>query len=195
MDSNPFVIGLVGKAKSGKSTVADFLSKYYGFWHCSFAQYLKEICCSLFKLDSDDLNNQDKKELIIPQYNKSPREIMQLVGQKMREIHKSIWVDYLNRDIESICDVETTQPLIVISDVRYLDEASFVKGFEEGYLIKIIREDYDNDGDWSKHTSEIEQNCIPEDAFLATIKAKSGDINSLLYQMMNIKDLLLGKSN
>ncbi len=68
---------LTGKMGVGKDTVKDILFDQYGFIYLAFADKLKEIARELFP---NEFNN-----------GKKPRKILQLIGQKMREIEKNCW--------------------------------------------------------------------------------------------------------
>lgn len=62
------LIGLSGKAGSGKDTMADYLSVNHGFKRIAFADKLKEVCAELFNLPLGhfyhrDLKNEKHKNL------------------------------------------------------------------------------------------------------------------------------------
>ena len=93
-------IGLSGKMCSGKSLIAAYLVKHYGFTELSFAQRLKELAVELFSV-------RDKEE--------RGRFILQQLANHLREIDQAIWVRYLMQRIPR-------RGNIVISDVRYPNE-------------------------------------------------------------------------
>ena len=115
------VIGLGCTAQVGKDTAAEYWEeKYPGkVKRVGFADKLKQICMLLFGLSYEQCYGpKEVKEAIDPRYGKTPREIMQGVGEKMREIYPDIWVDTV---------FYTTIPewqkegfdCFVVSDVRY----------------------------------------------------------------------------
>lgn len=115
-------IAISGKMCSGKSTITQYLVEHYGFVERSFALKLKSIVEDLFDVKTKD------------------REMLQLVGEKMRQIDSYVWVRYLFRDMPS-------DKNIVVSDVRYLNEIVTLK--EGGFVTirveideKIQRERY-----------------------------------------------------
>ena len=75
------LVGLTGKALSGKNTVADFLTAEYEAQQYSFAAPLKKLATDLFFWDGskDMLPEQDKG-----------RNLLIQIGNKMRDI-RSIW--------------------------------------------------------------------------------------------------------
>lgn len=56
------IIALSGKKKSGKDTVANFLVKDRGFTKLSFATPLKDLIVRVFKIDSNLLHDDSKKD-------------------------------------------------------------------------------------------------------------------------------------
>jgi hypothetical protein len=69
------IIGVSGKARSGKDEVANILCKTYGFKQVSFAKKLKELLITYFGVSEEDL--------VIK--NKATRSLLQSVGQMTRE--------------------------------------------------------------------------------------------------------------
>ena len=78
------------------------------------------------------------KEAVDPRYGKSPREIMQGVGEKMREIYEDIWVDTVfNTVIPPLA--EEGFDCFIISDVRYPNEGDRVHHFK-GTVVRVDRD-------------------------------------------------------
>ena len=97
---------LIGKAGSGKDTVAEYLSGAYGFVQYAFADKLKEIAKDLFPIE----------------YQVNRRRLLQELGAKLREMKLSVWVDYV---MEAVGDERA-----VISDCRYVNEYSVALDYE-----------------------------------------------------------------
>lgn len=96
-----------GKAGSGKDTFADYLVENYGFKKIAFADGIYEIARKYFGMETKD------------------RKILQLIGQKMREIDPMIWVN-------SAFDLAKKYDKVVISDCRQKNE--YDMGIKEGFL-------------------------------------------------------------
>lgn len=127
------IIGLCGKAGSGKDTVADRLTDKWGFTRVAFADILKRsIGRDIFGLSRNQLWGNDK-EVIDGRYGASPRKILQLAGESMRSIWPDIWVEALLRQMEP-------DGMYVISDVRYPNEARAITGGGRGMLWSIERD-------------------------------------------------------
>lgn len=107
-------IALVGKARSGKDTVADYLKTNYGFTEYKFSKGIHDTI-NLIKGPSD---SKSKK-----------RRELQEVGQGLRGIlGDDVWVNYTFRLI-----LQEQPEHIVISDCRQENEANRLR--EEGYVL------------------------------------------------------------
>jgi len=92
-------IALSGKMLSGKSSVATYLVKHYGFVELSFASKMKEVAAELFPRAK-----YEKDRLLLIQ-----------VGERMRELDSQVWIRHV---LPGILPGED----IVISDVRFPSE-------------------------------------------------------------------------
>lgn len=134
------VVGLGATAQVGKDTAAEYIeAKYPGAKRVAFADKLKKIAMDLFGLSWEQCYGPvEVKEAVDPRYGLTPREILQGIGEKMREIYEDIWVDTV---------FYTTIPELqrqgynkfVISDVRYPNEADTIHD-RGGLVVKIERE-------------------------------------------------------
>lgn len=109
------IIGLSGKAGSGKSTVAEFLG-YYGFQEMAFAEPLKEAAALLFGFNEEQVNGA-LKEVVDSRLGKSPRMVLQELGDACRMIWPEVFVSAIRRRLFRY------DGRVVISDVRFLNEA------------------------------------------------------------------------
>lgn len=98
------IIFLMGKQRSGKDTVADFLQAEYGFRKLSLATPVKEIAKDLFGMKGKN------------------RGLLIQIGMKMREIDPDVWVKNLWRSLVTYGDDR-----FVIPDVRFPNEYKFFK--------------------------------------------------------------------
>lgn len=122
----PSLIGLSGKAGSGKSTAADYLCGR-GYYEMAFAEVLKEVVGTAFGFSLEQLHG-DLKETPDLRFDKSPRWCLQHFGTLFREVWPDIWIDRLRLRIMSFNCISTyREKLIVVADVRYRDEAAALK--------------------------------------------------------------------
>jgi dephospho-CoA kinase len=150
------LIGIAGKAGSGKSTVAGFLVSQYGFQRLSFAEPLKEMLLKAGICSRDEL--YVKKSAF-------SRWIMQKVGTDIfrNQIDPDFWVKKMAEKLNSL---DNDSSKVVIDDVRFLNEASLVKQ-HGGVIVKIERALYscfqsDIVGN-NQHVSETEMELIQPD--------------------------------
>lgn len=145
------IIGISGEAGSGKTTLAKYLVKAYGFKEVAFADKLKEmIGRALFDLSDSQLYGH-LKEHFDPRYDKSPREILQLGGELMRCIHKDIWIEAAFRGLDFGPDSH-----YVVSDARYVNELEKIRSVFCGDLWLMRRPGAGAKNGIAGHASEEE---------------------------------------
>ena len=124
------VVGITGLRRSGKSTVAMML-RAHGYVELCFADPLKKGVQAMFDLTDEQLDT--KKEELDPFWNTSPRELLQVIGtdlireqlpQKLQPPSKvkSVWIQCMEKRL-----LNTSADKVVIPDVRFPDELSFLK--------------------------------------------------------------------
>lgn len=133
------LIGLAGAARSGKTTAAKHLATEHGFIHYAFAQPLKAMLAEGLNLSAAQLEGAEK-EAPLPWLGKSPRELLQTLGSEWgRElVHRELWLRVARQNLDNLAECFPQAPGIVISDVRYEDEAAFVRE-RGGVLVHILR--------------------------------------------------------
>lgn len=163
------IIGLSGKALSGKDTTADYLVDYYGFdSKVGFATNLKEMVVEVFGLTYDDVNDQVlkarqfKHRITISEgyinnlvlwvnktHNVENVDFTSFLGKVLstpREVLQFVGTDF----VRSICssyhvDVIRKKVLstnnLVITDVRFRNEVDFIKDLY-GMVVRLNRNVY-----------------------------------------------------
>ena len=116
------LIGITGPATAGKDTAAACLVHNFGFKRYALADNLKAAACYIFGVTDFDIPN--RKETKVPFWDKSPRELLQLMGtQAMRETFgPDIWVKSLTKNI-----IDTHPQKVVVTDIRFDNEAEWIK--------------------------------------------------------------------
>ena len=181
------IIGISGKAGSGKDTAAkmlevlyanpdisyeDFANKRYKNFAdiqiVHFADTLKETAQVLFRIGEWETNTQEGKKTTINWIGKTVRELLQGIGQGLRDaIDPNLWVKILFANTEDWSNY-------IIADVRYPNEIYAIKK-RNGVLIRIDRKGagagnhssetaLDDYKEWDVH---IENNGSIEDLFEA----------------------------
>jgi len=139
------IIGLCGKKRSGKDTVADFLCSEYNFKKISFAHPLKRALQEIFGW-SEEYVQGDKKDIVDPYWGISPRQAMQLLGTDFAQYilgervplflettGRLLWVKRCLQEIEKDPFADW-----VISDVRFPHELEALQ-LRGASIIRITR--------------------------------------------------------
>lgn len=149
------LIGIAGRARSGKYTLAWRLAEKYGFQIYAFANPLKRVLAQLTGWGDEHLYGE-WKDAIDPLWGFSPRVAMQKLGTEWgRSLNPEFWLLVAER-----CMPQSGH--VVISDVRFDDEAEFVR--ERGLLIHLHRADAPQVTD---HISEAGVEANAEDVILS----------------------------
>lgn len=125
------IIGISGKARSGKDTVADILVRKYGFIKIAFADSLKDIVRHHYGFSSEDLWTDTK--------TKEVRRILQGTGELIKSLEgEDFWIREVQRRIVYKSMTTGWTGKIVIPDVRFFPEMDFVKG-GSGIIVRVER--------------------------------------------------------
>lgn len=143
-------IAFVGKAGSGKTTLSNYLVDKYNFVKLSFAKPVKDIARNYFGLKGA-----------------KHRDLLQAIGQKMREIDENVWINILLRKVIKINFAYASS--IVIDDCRYKNEAETLSKWNF-ILIRLIGRQLKLTKEQSRHLSEMELENIHPDYILDTSK-------------------------
>ncbi|MCY1290984.1 hypothetical protein D9M69_564580 [compost metagenome] len=175
------LVGLVGKARVGKDTAAEFLQREYGMAQYAFADPLKDMLETAF----GDLFRGGDREQPIDWLGKSPRQLMQTLGTEWGRdcVHPDLWVLLAAQAWRSLGYTRANG--MVISDVRFDNEADWI--FRSGgHLIEIQR---DVSG-VSEHRSEkglssifrLGHWVVTNDGSIEDLYSKLGDIMSVIWR-------------
>lgn len=120
------LIGIAGKARSGKGTAAQYLLNKLGtdWYSASFADPMKEML-NVIGVDTGD----NFKDLPVNQYGVSTRYMLQTLGTEWGRnlIDSNFWVDVFANMNAYQC--------VIVPDVRFDNEADLIREF--GFLIHI----------------------------------------------------------
>ena len=164
------IIGVGHKKRQGKSTIARILVRDWNFQEFTFATPIKEMVDTVFNFPPFYKQN---KEEVFSKVGISYRDACQKIGESFRQTFGSdVWVKCLERKLEKI------EGDIVISDVRHVEEADWVKSMG-GTLIKVFTSGTLEDG----HISENGLNKYDNWNFLVK---NDGSIGELEYKIEKI---------
>jgi hypothetical protein len=130
------IIVIKGIAGSGKDTIANYLKANYNFRSASFAAPLKEGVKAMFGLDDTHLDHPLKEQLL-PDIEKSPRQLMQLLGTEYGRnlVHKDLWLILAKKKIDAYLALGYN---VCLTDCRFDNEAEMVKA-NGGTILRVER--------------------------------------------------------
>ncbi|WP_308583439.1 deoxynucleotide monophosphate kinase [uncultured Pseudomonas sp.] len=137
----PLLIGLTGKARSGKSTAAEHLVGTYLLEKYAFADPLRDGLMAIFNLDPTYFEG-DRKEQPLVWLDRSPRQLMQSMGTEWARntVHPDVWVKLAEQNLDYMTRALGAVLGFVVSDVRFENEADLIRQ-RGGTVIHISRKD------------------------------------------------------
>lgn len=143
--TNVRVISLSGWKGSGKDTVADYLTKYYGFIKLSLATLLKDTVSTMYNIPRPWFDDHAKKEVPLMEYPLIPSDpfVVTIHSLLSKELESGYWTPRalcilegsIKRSVSSgywlskVLEVIRSRPgtKFVISDMRYQSEADSLR--------------------------------------------------------------------
>lgn len=166
------LVGIHGKAGSGKDTVARFLTDTFkNCYATAFASSLKKSAAEAFGISYNDFDDRDLKETINPNWGLSPRQIAQFFGTEIfretiqqlnPDIGRDFWIKRLALRLNNTLLPENegeydSGDMMVISDVRFQNEYDWVIS-NQGIIIHLTRQGADGNIGILGHASELDIN-------------------------------------
>lgn len=180
------IIGLVGRAQSGKSTAAKYLIKEYGFIQTAFAEPLKQMILKAGMATHEELYHK-KTEM--------SRWLMKKIGTEIfrEQVDPDYWIKAMQYHLD-LTIKENPSKKIIIDDIRFPNEAKLLMDCYNCTLIRIER--INNDGSYfidsdagEIHKSESQIDSIPVNQIII---ARSGEIEKIQDGINSIYKLING---
>lgn len=138
--SQQLIIGLKGKAGSGKDTVADYLVEKHGFIKITFAYAVKEIVSILtgwpinLLMGDTPESRKFREGEVHPDFGLTGRQLLQKIGTDLFRdgFDSDTWIKIARRRV-----LESNNN-VVISDVRFPNECEMIQ-CNGGYIINVQR--------------------------------------------------------
>lgn len=164
------IIGLVGRARHGKDTIADYIIAYTNglYKRVRLAQSIKDATKCLYGFTHEQIES-DLKEVIDKKWNITPRNAMLFIT---KTFINEMGVDFFTKSLYMKYDNNEFGDYIIIPDVRYPHDIEEIRK-RDGIIIKVIR----NDVNLPRHSVEdiidefkadyiIENNGTKDDLYL-----------------------------
>lgn len=170
----PILLGLIGRARSGKDTFARGLASR-GYVRVAFADPLREMVAEIDPILGDFTGSLSGLGLAPVRLGEAlraaggweglkdtpwaaeSRRLLQYTGQAVRRVDPNFWLDA--GLAKAYGAFEGGASGVVITDVRYRNEADAIRE-AGGHLIRIVRPGLDST---DTHASEIELDDYPAD--------------------------------
>ena len=163
------IIGLSGYARSGKDEVANILVKNFGFKRVAFADPIRSL---LLRVNPILENGKRVNEMVkefgwnLTKAQSETRRLLQEIGVAGREMFgDDVWIKAAFKDVNLYIDN------VVVSDVRFRNEANFVIT-DQGRLWRVLREGV---GPVNNHISETDL----DDAYFNAYVPNNGTLEEL----------------
>jgi len=128
----PSIIGLMGRSRVGKDTVANMICKLHPEYKIvRLSTPVKQAVCELYGYSLEELESNTKEE-IDPRWGKTPRELLQsLTDYMMKYMGDTFFTQKLYQTYK-------TNDFIIIPDIRYEHDILEIQK-RNGIIIKIER--------------------------------------------------------
>ena len=183
------LIGLSGRAGSGKDTTAnlligEFLKQGAQVKTLAFAGKLKEVICDVFGLDLVVFEDRlMKNNPMMALGGRTPREVAQFLGtEAFRSIRSEVWVDCAMRQARKYLAQGIS---VIVTDCRFLNEADAISSYG-GHIVSLVRDSvevYD-------HPSENSISVIKSQFASCTIQ-NNGSMDELAVEVGKFFDSIL----
>ena len=166
------IVGLVGPAGSGKTTVGNYLVEKYGYRRMAFADSLKDMIITAGICTHDECYGKKTE------YS---RKMLQLIGTEVfrKQVHSEYWIQQMGKKLSAL----PPDAKVVIDDIRFPNEAKLVRAYPGSLLVKLERADFVDETAGTTHESESLLHTIGTDH---VIRAASGDLHGLFTRIDEI---------
>jgi len=149
------LIGICGKAGSGKDTIGDYLVGSHGFKKIALADPIKRLVKDVFALDAHTVYDRVAREQELDRWpGWTVRKLLQYIGTELfrENIDDAVWVKSLWYKI-----LDDMNSNYVVTDVRFPNELDYFKenaNKGEFVSIKVVRPGFEGTVGLSSHASE-----------------------------------------
>ena len=174
------IIGITGRARSGKDTIANHLVYQHNFTKVAFADPIKEGLAAMLNVTKPYL--EEHKDEVWDSLGAAPREALQTLGTEWGRdiINRDIWIRLAQNKLYNFATL-LVYPKIVIPDVRFNNEAAAIKSW--GGTVWEVERFPEDETVSTEHSSEqgIDQELI--DGWITNCVDIGSSIEALYYQV------------
>jgi len=155
----PLLIGLLGRSRSGKDTVAQIIQNLYPdiYGISRFSQPIKNALRELYDFTDNQLEGPQKEEIDL-RYDITPRSAMQNMTTTYFKLHGDhFFSDRLFNRYERI--YKPFGKGIIIPDVRYVHDINQIHK-KKGIVIKVIRNNLNILHDSENHIDNLDADYL-----------------------------------
>ncbi len=165
LDCNPphyrLLVGLVGRAGAGKTTVAEYLEHEHAFHHLALAGPIFSMLAVLFDhadVPTGYLTERHLKERTTS-LGYSYRQLAQSLGTEWarKQLGEDFWLRVANAELRQ---ARIQGDSVVVSDVRFPNEAQWIVR-HGGFLLRVLREPQPGETPANEHESEAYWQQLP----------------------------------
>lgn len=123
------LIGLAGKAGSGKTTVCRFLCTAFEWREISLADPIRAGLNAMLGIQTPVMLDPVMKNEVVPGMRVSARELMQTLGTEWgrKLVDDRVWIRQATAAITAIRQSDPTARGVVVSDIRFANEAEWIR--------------------------------------------------------------------
>ena len=147
----PKIIGLLGRSRAGKDTIAEFICSQYPDYQIVRLSYsLKKAACCLYDYTMDQVESSSK-EVVDSRWDKTPRETIQSLTNYMMSY---MGHDFFTKKLFQAFDQGKYSSYIIIPDIRYPHD---IKEIEQrgGIVIKVERPNHSVQHAFENHIDSL----------------------------------------
>lgn len=180
--TRPVLVGLIGRAGAGKSTVAGHLEHEWAFENMAFADPIFAMAMALFQdcgISENWAMERALKEKPTPVLGISYRHVAQTLGTEWgrQVLGDDLWVRIAAHKVREAMALDLS---VVIGDVRFPNEAAWITA-QGGVLVHVQRPDVER---VRAHESESHVVTLPQHHTLIN----DGSVATLLDQVDRLVD-------
>jgi dephospho-CoA kinase len=185
------VVGVCGRRRSGKDTVAGILDELYGYKNVKISSDLKNALKIIFGFDHEQIEG-NLKDTVDENWGVSPRQAMQFIGTEVMQykiaellpdMGRKFWIKgFINKHI---ANGRLGERLLVITDIRFMHEYNELKRHLHNDLLMLrVERDLNGKEGVDEHSSEQEFLNIPVEHIISNNGSKE-DLKTCVSNIFN----------